>query len=78
MSEVNTLWVPSGGQLYTTATCHWVGGIAENEGVTQACARGIHKGVKQWEKMPLVAGKRNFLAVRAVILLLFCLTLAGR
>lgn len=69
---------PSARWLYSTAARRWVGGISEKERTAQARARGIHEGAKKCKKMPLVAGERNFLAVRAVILLLFCLTLAAR
>lgn len=52
--------------------------MSEKERIIQDTAQGRCNRVKQWKKMPLLAGKRNFLAVRVVILLLFCLTLAVR
>lgn len=61
-----------------TTVSPWAGGRSEKERIIENTAQRRWNRVKQWKQMPLVAGKRNFLAVRVVILLLFCLTLAVR
>lgn len=42
--------------------------MSEKERIIQDTVQGRCNRVKQWKKMPLLAGKRNFLAVRVVIL----------